>query len=473
MGAKRDAAVSFDVPQDWAGSELEALLPSDATAISTSRQLTTVYFDTAGHDLLAAGLTLARCSGAGTDGWRLEGSGRDFTSSSAGGRGVPAQLRALVRGVAAGAALRQVARVRSEQTIHLVPDPAGAPAIEITDAVVAGTVLGSPLVVRTWRTIEVRSVANEADQRAVRALARRLEKAGAERSGAASPLARALDRAPEKRRRPRSLGELITSHLDRQRAVLLETDVELRSGDESVVHRARIAIRRYRSALRVFADLFDGPRAAHLDAELSWYGGALGAVRDRHVLRERLAELRGQLPDDAVVGPVDSRIAALLDAEEQDASRSLARVMAGSRYATLIGELNDWHRNPPLTGPARPLREVGRFVGSAERRAAKRLARARRHDFEVEFSHRARKAVKRARYVAELAEPVLGKQARRTKKHAKHMQQRLGAVQDSAIVLDFLHRAAIRTADGPGENGFSFGFLSAIEASRSQPAADH
>jgi CHAD domain-containing protein len=136
-------------------------------------------------------------------------------------------------------------------------------------------------------------------------------------------------------------------------------------------------------------------------------------------------------------------------------------------------ELNEWHRNPPLRGPVRPLRDVGRFLESAERRAAKRLARARRHDFDSEFSRRARKAVKRARYVAELAEPVLGKQARRTKKHAKRMQQRLGAVQDSAIVLDFLRRAAIRTGDEPGENGFSFGFLSAVEMSRSLPTGDH
>jgi hypothetical protein len=236
-----------------------------------------VYFDTAGHDLLAAGVTLARCTGAGADGWQVEMNGRPAgpeSTASAGGRGVPAQLRALVRGLAAGAPLRQVARLKSEQTIHLVPDPAGAPGIEVTDAVVTGTVLGSPLVVRTWRTIDARCVGSDAGRQALCALTRRLGKAGATRSAGVSPLARALEHAPEQRGRARSLGDLVTGFLDRQRAVLLETDLALRGGDESGVHRTRIAIRRYRSALRVFAPLLDETRSAHLDGELSWYAGA-------------------------------------------------------------------------------------------------------------------------------------------------------------------------------------------------------
>src|SRR3954451_13103628 len=112
------------------------------------------------------------------------------------------------------------------------------------------------------------------------------------------------------------LDSLIRRYLDRQRGVLREADPGVRDGDHTVVHRTRIAIRRYRSVLRVFGDTFDGTRRAHLEGELAWYGSALGAVRDVQVLRRRLAKLRAEVGDENVLGKVDACIAALLDEDE-------------------------------------------------------------------------------------------------------------------------------------------------------------
>jgi CHAD domain-containing protein len=73
--------------------------------------------------------------------------------------------------------------------------------------------------------------------------------------------------------------------------------------------------------------------------------------------------------------------------------------------------------------------------------------------------HRARKAAKRWRYTAELAEGELGKRARKDRKKAKRHQQRLGARQDSVIAADFLLRAGRLAGTTTGENGFTFGLL--------------
>ncbi|MBC2640815.1 CHAD domain-containing protein [Rhodococcus sp. 4CII] len=52
-----------------------------------------------------------------------------------------------------------------------------------------------------------------------------------------------------------------------------------------------MGIRRFRSTLRVFKDLFDPDQRAALDDELPWYAGVPGEVRDRQVQR---APLRGR-----------------------------------------------------------------------------------------------------------------------------------------------------------------------------------
>ncbi|MGH8862570.1 MAG: CHAD domain-containing protein, partial [Jatrophihabitantaceae bacterium] len=52
--------------------------------------------------------------------------------------------------------------------------------------------------------------------------------------------------------------------------------------------------------------------------------------------------------------------------------------------------------------------------------------------------HRARKAAKRARYVAELSIPALGKPARKAAKRWRRAQNVLGSHQDGVIAAAFL-----------------------------------
>src|SRR3954454_22024784 len=86
---------------------------------------------------------------------------------------------------------------------------------------------------------------------------------------------------------PDSLHQLVLGYLDKQRAVIARGDVALRQVEEPI-HRTRVAIRRYRSVLRVFAEEFDPAQATALDIELSWFAGLLAPLRDLHVLGRHL-----------------------------------------------------------------------------------------------------------------------------------------------------------------------------------------
>ena len=99
----------------------------------------------------------------------------------------------------------------------------------------------------------------------------------------------------------------------------------------------------------------------------------------------------------------------------------------------------------------------------AKRKAGKRLRNA---DDDVELVHRARKAQKRLRYAAELAEPA-DKRMKRIADNAKDLQTLLGEHQDAVVAANFLSTIS---ATSDGENGdsssFTYGVLVANELNR-------
>src|SRR5918997_6068087 len=106
---------------------------------------------------------------------------------------------------------------------------------------------------------------------------------------------------------PGTLRELVGAYVTEQCTVILDAEPALRGG-ENVVHVTRVAVRRLRSTLRVFGDLFDVARAGHLEDELVWWAGLLGAVRDLDILAEGLTSEIVALPPELVLGPVQSTI---------------------------------------------------------------------------------------------------------------------------------------------------------------------
>lgn len=251
-----------------------------------------------------------------------------------------------------------------------------------------------------------------------------------------------------------NLGELIAPYTAQQYAVLLTADVQLRL-DLAGVHRTRVAIRRYRSVLRVFADVFDPDAATRLDRELAWYGAVLGAARDVEVLR---GHLRETVRDAPVPEHVIARIDEHLRDEHAAATRQLRAQLNGARYRALLADVEAAQCKPPFTPVAdQPADRVDRYLAAATKTLRRRLDRAAAADATDELLHSTRKAAKRARYAAELAAEEVGKPARRLVRKATALQQLLGEHHDTVVARSVLRQLA--DADADTETTFSLGVL--------------
>ncbi|MBV8787585.1 MAG: CHAD domain-containing protein [Mycobacterium sp.] len=240
-------------------------------------------------------------------------------------------------------------------------------------------------------------------------------------------------------------------------------DIALRHGeDDDTIHDTRVAIRRLRSTLRIFAKVLDTAEIGDMDAELKWFAGLLGDVRDCQVQRSHFADVLDGMPDELVLGPVRSRIEEYLNAIEFPAREGIAEAMGSARYQSILTILRRWRAQPPAAGAVTSgtLRQRAR---RAQRKADRRLAEALESADDA-MLHRARKAAKRARYAAELCESLgQGARAKRTIKQYKQIQSLLGDHQDAVVGAETLRRIGVTAGTTVGENGFTFGLLYAHE----------
>ncbi len=267
---------------------------------------------------------------------------------------------------------------------------------------------------------------------------------------------------------PETLRDLVVSYLTEQCTVIITAEQPLRDG-ENVVHTTRVAVRRLRSTLRTFAELFDIPQSAHLEDELIWWAGLLGDVRDMDILGLRLDAAVAQLAPELVLGPIQSHLQTEVATRRKTAFAQLLTAMDSERFALLGETLRRWQQETPLTKLAdSPAAKVGPYVKRAGTKTRKRLAAAVAADKAGrpdagDLVHRARKAGKRHRYAAELAEPVWGGKAGRPIDDRKALQAVLGDHNDSLVTAEFLRTVGARYGVRSGHNGFTYGLLYARE----------
>jgi CHAD domain-containing protein len=223
-----------------------------------------------------------------------------------------------------------------------------------------------------------------------------------------------------------------------------------------------VAIRRLRSTLRVFAKDLDASAIADMDSELSWFAGLLGDVRDPEVQQRRFRDALDGIPEELVLGPVNTRIRIDLEAVRLPARNVVSEGMESPRYLAIMAVLGRWRVAPPVRGDVATSTLLKR-ARRAQRKADRRLAAALESADDV-MLHRARKAAKRARYAAELCEPLdKPKRAKRTIKYYKNVQSLLGDHQDTVVACAALRKMAVTAGTTAGENGFTYGMLYARE----------
>ena len=233
--------------------------------------------------------------------------------------------------------------------------------------------------------------------------------------------------------------------------------------DERAIHQTRVAIRRLRSTVRVFAELLDltEEERARADEELSWFAGLLGEVRDRQVQRDRFIAVLADLPAEDVPEESVVRVATLIEqtllTEERAAARLVEETLSSERCRALCALLQAWRAKPPVResdSPKAHRREVKAAAKKAARKADKRVAGAVGGADDAAL-HRARKAAKRARYAAEVLAGFGS--GRRRRQSYKRLQDVLGAFQDAVVAQETTRRLAQTIDDS--ECGFVLGVL--------------
>ena len=415
-------------------------------------ELEATYWDTEVGRLLDFGVTLRHriASDRGEDGWTLklpvsiEPSGavvRQELTAPGGPEAPPARFAEMVRAITLSQALQPVATVTTRRRIlELGTDPLRV-AVELADDEVRSTVDGVPGP--TFRQIEVELI-DSGETAALRAVGRRLRKAGLSRSVHRSKLERVLGAPARTLPVDLHLGSRSTLHetvgalFSRAVAHLVVNDPGVRLGeDPEAIHQARVATRRLRGELETLRPVLRREATHHLHGELRWLAALLGDVRDTQVLREHLClAAEGLDPDEADRAELDDRLH-----EQCEFRRApLLCAMSGDRYVALLTTLWAFADDPPLR---RKVSADSRALPLIRRRARRSWQRVRRtatglgdDPSDVEL-HELRKQVKALRYTAQSAQ-LVGAHSQRFAKRLGVLQDELGDLHDAVVAMAWL-----------------------------------
>ena len=251
-----------------------------------------------------------------------------------------------------------------------------------------------------------------------------------------------------------TIGELALGVLRQHAAAFSAHAPQARADtDPEHVHQTRVATRRMRAAIRLFADVLP-PAAAALNDELRWIAGQLGPLRDLDVQVGRLHGNATSLGLSEAVEPY----AAWLESQRQCALSALAQAFQSPRFLDLeqrLANLDTWSPNADRDRPA--LEEGPLRLRRAYRNLRKRADHLDTHSPAAEF-HTTRIRAKRLRYAAEFFETLYAKPARRLVTCAVDLQDLLGDHQDGIVSSQRIHEA-VQTAAGtwPSETSLVLG----------------
>jgi CHAD domain-containing protein len=240
------------------------------------------------------------------------------------------------------------------------------------------------------------------------------------------------------------IGAVAIAVLRRHFSAFVAKEPGTRLGDDiEELHDMRVASRRLRAALSLFADVLPA-HAQGFRTELGWLGQTLGAVRDLDVQLEQLDEWLTKLPqaDRDALGALRS----LLENERAEARASMLAALDSRRYeafATRFGRFLRARRARVSGQAARPAGIVAPEL--LEARFRKLRARGDRivPTSNPEELHRVRIQGKRLRYALEFLTEVYPKETRPLIKRLVALQDILGEHQDADVAIARLRALAV------------------------------
>ena len=227
-----------------------------------------------------------------------------------------------------------------------------------------------------------------------------------------------------------SVGETARQILNTQ-LLLIEVNAgrAIRLRGTKAVHDLRVAIRRFRVALRVFRDLMPLPVVKRLRQRFLSLNRRLGPIRDAQVWRSTLARTFGRKRT-----PLPMDLNHCVQAAEAACAQyvqTLDQVLKEVPFKTA----SECCRQLRCDLPNRP------FLAGKLHRAYKRLCLSGISfaDAKVEEVHALRRHCRRVRYLSEFAEPVLGKPIHTLTRHLKRTSTALGERHDAEVQTRMLN----------------------------------
>ena len=376
---------------------------------------------------------------------------------------IAARLRPLLR----GKRLRVLFRLQQNRAVHRVRTADGSLIQVSADVVrwVGGNAGGEPAPFLTRHDIEVELM--EGTEECLRRFAGKLRKKMGLRAAKESKyqyglrLAGLTRPAPPERRQPalqaQSLEAILRAVMAGQTERLLWHKAGAILGlDSEPIHDLRVAIRRLRAALRVFAGALPPELERRLGSGLKRLAASLGVVRDLDVHVERVARdagLLGLADNPAVIAYLRR-----LNRRRDEAHRRLARELNSKRTAAVAENLEEAARR---LLPSGRLRESTAGTGARAAALIEPFFRKFRRDggrvhpnSRDESLHRLRLRCKRLRYACEFLKPALGDNAGKYAARLARLQGILGRLHDAAMAAEtirrFLATPAARRRPGAG-----------------------
>jgi len=406
--------------------------------------LTSTYYDTDDLRLADGGITLRRRRADDRDPvWQLKLPGdndRLELEWPAPTHAAPAEVRELLTAHTRGRPLSAVATLRTRRAGVMVEDGGTDIAEVVSDFV---DVLDNGRPVQTFHEIEAELV--DGDARALRALEQELRDAGASDADGRPKLFHALDlHPPAPPKRGKSRRAHLAAALEARYCEILTHDPRTRLGDADALHDHRVAVRRLRAMLRAGRPLIDRRWADDLRRPLKHAGSELAEVRDLDVLIEQLRADVDQLDWSVCTG--GRRIVETLEQRRARAQIELLAVLAGGAYVSLLNRLELAVAEPRFSGSG----SLAKALTREHRRTCRKVRRLPSRPADGEL-HEIRKAVKRARYAAELLDAVGVKGTRKYLKRAKQVQDVLGDHQDAVVAADVLQQLRAELPDNAAQ----------------------
>ena len=345
----------------------------------TEMFLEAVYYDTAGLELAARGITLRRRTGGTDQGWHLKlpigpDSRREIQAPLGQPDHVPAELLDQLAVLTRGHNLSPVARLSTRRNTYRLHGPDGLHLADFTDDRVHAVILPGPGTEKHWREWDLKLV--HATPELITAAHPALEAAGAVPSAHTSKLARALGTswpeapaaAPGPARKKGPARDVVTAYVSVQINELLTHDAGVRQGLPDSLHQMNSAARRTRSVLRTYRTLFTRGALVGLERDLQWLGRILGRPRDAEVMSGKILANLHALPEAQASGPARGQLEHELDTAYSTGYQHALATLNSPRYYRILTALEHFRDNPPAKSKAsKPARKNQRSAGEPRR----------------------------------------------------------------------------------------------------------